>query len=59
MSCSVASAIFLTPEELAADCALESAHGTLLNEAIQRVKDLVGPGVTVTISNEFGASVVH
>jgi hypothetical protein len=48
---------FLTPDEVAAQEAHEAAYHSALAESIQSLKDLVGPGIRVTLTNEFGASV--
>lgn len=44
-------------EQDAADDAADQAALSVLGEAIQSLKDLVGSGITITFTNEFGASV--
>lgn len=46
---------FLTPE----DEALELAYASTLDDAIQRLKGVVGSGMKITLTNEFGASVIY
>lgn len=50
---------FLTPEEVAADLAADQAYQAMLGEKIQSLKDLIGPSIKVTLTNEFGASMTY
>jgi hypothetical protein len=50
---------FLTDEEVQAEQAATQAYNDLLGEKIQSLKDLVGPNIKVTLTNEFGASMTY
>jgi len=47
---------FVTPEDEAAEKIREEAYQLRLDEAVAALKAVVGPTITITLSNEFGGS---